>query len=168
MNEQGRFCCGKHRRNQICNDCFHVAVSNDNDRRAMQRALDRAVKGIWRKIYLKEGDEVPWSEDEEEDEDEDQDEESEWEECEEEEESPSEDVEQQTEKSSSSSREKTCAHCGRVGKLDRCAKCKVTFYCSRSHQIADYAIHKAHCQGPKALVNDSAQPTKTRHETVLS
>jgi hypothetical protein len=129
--------------------------------------MERVVKGIWKKIYLKDGDKVPWSEDEDEDDDEDGDEDDEL---------PSEDDElplenvQQTEKASSSSfsRERTCAYCGKVGNLDRCAKCKSTFYCSPSHQAADYAKHKADCQAPKTLANDTAQPTNTVGHRFLS
>lgn len=126
----------------------------DEERLAFKRTMQGAVKRIWKQIYLKEGDEVPWSDDEDEDD----------------EAVPSDNVQRQTEKTSSSSssvlsgNQKTCAHCGKGGNLSRCAKCKVAFYCSRSHQAADYAKHKADCQAPKAPVNDTAQPTKTKQE----
>jgi hypothetical protein len=120
-------------------------VANENERRAFRRNLDRVAKGIWKKIYLNEGSEVPWSEDEDEDN-----------------EAPWDHVQRQTGTNHASSSsllgEKSCAHCGKVGDLDRCAKCKVTFYCSRSHQAADHAKHKLNCQVPMAVVNDTAQP----------
>lgn len=134
----------------MCNDCFHTAVSNDNERRAYRRSMESAVKGIWKKIYLKDGDKVPWSEDEDEDD-----------------EPPLENVKRTEKASSSFSRERTCAYCGKVGNLDRCAKCKSTFYCSPSHQAADYAKHKAGCQAPKTLANDTA-PTNTVGHRFLS
>jgi hypothetical protein len=124
----------------MCNDCFHKEVVIDNERRAFGRDLGRALKQVWKELYL-----VPWTEDEDEDD-----------------EAPLDNVHPQTDEASSFSLsgETTCAHCGKGGNLNRCAKCKVTFYCSRSHQAADYGKHKANCQ---AVVNDTAQPTRTRN-----
>ncbi|KAG0625778.1 hypothetical protein M758_2G080300, partial [Ceratodon purpureus] len=147
INEEGRFSCGNHRRDDLCNDCFQIAVDHDKEQQRRRRIMDGAVKRIWRKIYLKEGDEVPWSKEEEEEKGEDEDEEEDWETDKDEDEDddvPLDNAQQQIE-------QKTCAYCGKIGNFDRCAKCKVVFYCSRSHQAADYAKHKAYCRAPKTL-----------------
>lgn len=43
-----------------------------------------------------------------------------------------------------------CCHvCGDNSKLKRCAICKCTNYCSREHQIKDWAMHKQICESLK-------------------
>ncbi|KAG0588320.1 hypothetical protein KC19_2G234200 [Ceratodon purpureus] len=144
FSEDGEeFICEMHR-NQLCNDCFDAAVAENIEIRALRRSFARAMKTACKRIY--------GFGDESEDEDD---------------EAPSGNVQRrQIEKPSSKLPEadKTCAHCGKVGDLDRCSKCKVTYYCCRSHQAADYAKHKANCQAPNVLVNVPAQPTKTGHD----
>ena len=44
-----------------------------------------------------------------------------------------------------------CSHCYKTGTLKdvqfmRCSKCKVTTYCSRECQVANWKIHKIHCK----------------------
>lgn len=77
---------------------------------------------------------------------------------------PSDSVQPQMENTASSG-ERTCAHCGKVGNLERCGKCKATFYCSRPYQASDYANHKANCHAPKTRRgNDRAQSNKRKHD----
>ncbi|KAG0586442.1 hypothetical protein KC19_2G090900 [Ceratodon purpureus] len=150
INEEGGFSCGNHQRDELCNDCFQIAVDHEKEQQRRRRIMDGAAKRIWRKIYLKEGDEVPWSKEEEEEIDEDE---------EEDDDVPLDNAQQQTKQASASSlsQQKTCAHCGKIGNFDRCAKCKVVYYCSRSHQAADYAKHKTYCQAPTTPLTHMTQ-----------
>lgn len=39
-----------------------------------------------------------------------------------------------------------CRHCASVGKMLRCAKCKIARYCGRECQLADWKEHKKNCE----------------------
>eukprot|EP01083_Nonionella_stella_P008840 25580_1 len=39
-----------------------------------------------------------------------------------------------------------CFVCGKTGNVMRCSQCKSAFYCSREHQVSDWARHSKECQ----------------------
>lgn len=46
-------------------------------------------------------------------------------------------------------RSAACSHCGAGGsKLQRCAKCRLAYYCSPACQRAGWAAHRPHCRTP--------------------
>eukprot|EP01031_Cornospumella_fuschlensis_P038956 gene38956-47388_t len=49
-----------------------------------------------------------------------------------------------------------CAVCA-VQCTNRCAKCKVTYYCSREHQVSHWPEHKVPC---KAISNPSSKASE--------
>jgi hypothetical protein len=65
---------------------------------------------------------------------------------------------------------KTCRHCEKIERLDgaklmKCQRCKVTYYCSKKCQVADWKCHKKMCKVMcTADVSPSAQ--KTSHLTM--
>lgn len=48
-----------------------------------------------------------------------------------------------------------CEVCGSIGNLSRCLQCKVTKYCSKSCQEADWDIHKAMCASFATVSKDA-------------
>jgi hypothetical protein len=38
-----------------------------------------------------------------------------------------------------------CALCDLKGTLKRCSRCRLVYFCSKFHQISDWAVHKTHC-----------------------
>merc|ERR1712183_694309 len=41
--------------------------------------------------------------------------------------------------------EAKCYVCGKTGNVMRCSQCKAAFYCSRDHQVKDWARHSKEC-----------------------
>lgn len=46
-----------------------------------------------------------------------------------------------------------CAHCGKTTGLQRCSRCRATYYCSVACQHADWPRHKTVCRRPAAGTN---------------
>jgi hypothetical protein len=58
-----------------------------------------------------------------------------------------------------------CNVCGISSHLSKCAACKVTFYCSKEHQVSDRPSHKTACNGiKKAETSLASAEAKLRAE----
>lgn len=53
----------------------------------------------------------------------------------------------------------SCAYCGKVNNLLRCARCRSAYYCCKEHQTQDWKKHKLHCVdiSHSSLGNDYTQ-----------
>jgi hypothetical protein len=64
-----------------------------------------------------------------------------------------------------------CPVCGTKVHLSKCSACKVTFYCSREHQVSDRQEHRRACNAVKrtqaALIDEEARLRATRGDDFM-
>merc|ERR1711933_29522 len=57
--------------------------------------------------------------------------------------------------------EAKCYVCGKTGNVMRCSQCKSAFYCSREHQVSDWARHSKECASLAAKADENEKKNES-------